>query len=85
MTWRLMAWSELLKSRKAHKAEILRSYKNLPQQDKDISATNVGDIILNFFDPAPENGLSASIIPVSKVPAADNGTNGSGAIDWSKL
>jgi hypothetical protein len=85
MTWRLMAWSELLKSRKAHKAEILRSYKNLPQQDKDISATNARDIILNFFDPVPENGLSASIIPVSKVPAADNGTNRSDEIDWSKL
>jgi hypothetical protein len=28
MTWRLMAWSELLKSRKAHKTEILRFYQS---------------------------------------------------------
>jgi hypothetical protein len=28
MTWRLMAWSELLKSRNAYKKEILRSHKS---------------------------------------------------------
>jgi hypothetical protein len=78
MTWRLMAWGELLKSRKTHKAEILRSNKSLPQQESP------GDILMNFFDPGP-GFLLPDRRTVSKVPACGNETNRSDEIDWSKL
>jgi hypothetical protein len=73
LIWRLTAWSEFFKSRKAHREALRETHREALREG-----------LIRFFDPGPlPTALSVSKKNCEPLPC--NGTTKSDAIDWSKL